>query len=179
MTFIRILIRMAGTLGAVASLQLGCAGFPDDGPSTGVVLENGYKAGTAAALTVYDAQWLNVSFQGSPVAPGATSAPQPAVPSSANAAYALLAPGWGPTSTVSPVTLIVMQSRSGFGVGLGETLHILVDDTNFQGNCAAGSHLSQAEADFLARIVFAKDFSGLRYDASTCATTQEADAGGQ
>jgi len=127
----------------------------------------------AAALTLSGvAYWLNVSFQGQPLAPGAASDPQTAVPASAdNRAYVVLAPGWDPASGTPPARFVVMQSRAGYEVGLGDTLHIAVDDANFDGNCAAGSHLSQADADFLTQIVFPRDFAGAQYDAATCTTT--------
>jgi hypothetical protein len=160
----------------VFALQaIGCAGFPDKAPTTSVVLDNDYAPSASAARVVYQALWLNVSFP-APVAPGTSSDPQSAIPTSQNTAYVLLAPGWDPTSSTPPTAFVVMQSRDGFGVALGDTLHIPVDDSSFEGNCSAGSHLSQAQADFLTQIVFASDFAGLRYEASTCTTTQAGDA---
>jgi len=154
-----------------------CAAFPDSAPKTTVVLENDY-APVAGTPVVYDAHWFNVSFQGQPVSPGASSDPQTAVPASAdNLAYVVLAFDWDPSSTTPPTNLVVLQSRSGFGVDLGETLHIPVDDAHFDGNCAAGSRLTQDQADFLTQIVFAQDFAGLTYDASTCTATPTADGG--
>jgi len=50
-------------------------------------------------------------------------------------------------------------------------LHIPVDDATFSGNCAAGSVLTQTQADFITRRVFATDFAGRHYDAATCTTT--------
>ena len=162
----------------LAPVKLGCAGFPDVGPTTSVVLENRYPTTPDNALVVYDAHWQNVSFQGQHVPSGASSAPQVTVPASAdNEAYVVLAPGWDPTSTTPPTTFMVLQSRSGFAVALGDTLDIPVDDVGFEGNCAAGSRLTQEQADFLTQIVFASDFAGLQYDASTCTTTQIGEAG--
>lgn len=156
----------------------GCANFPDSAPKTSVVLDNGYAPSGGDPQVIYDAYWLNVSFQGKPVLPGASSTPQDAVPASAdNAAYVVLAPGWDPASTPPPTRLLVLQSKGGFGVALGDTLHIPIDDAHFDGNCATGSHLTQEQADFLTQIVFTGDFAGLRYDASTCTTTQIGDAG--
>lgn len=164
---------MVVVVGALATR--GCAGFPEAAPKTSVVLENHY----ASAVVVYDGFWLNVSFQGKRVAPGASSDPADALPASAdNTAYVVLAPGWDPESTTSPTNLVVLQSRRGFALALGETLHIPVDDVGFEGNCAAGSRLTQEQADFLTQIVFASDFSGLSYDAATCTTTPMGDAGG-
>ena len=177
-------------LALLATVPFGCAGFPDGAPKTSVVLENRYAPTAKSALVVYDAYWLNVSFgvhplpsapspiPGQPVAPGSSSEPQDTIPASAdNTAYVVLAPGWDPASTTPPTSLVVLQSRSGFAVVLGDTLHIPVDDVTFEGNCAAGSHLTQDQTDFLTKIVFASDFAGHNYDASTCTTTQIGDAG--
>jgi hypothetical protein len=62
-------------------------------------------------------------------------------------------------------------------VSLGDTLHIPVDDATFTGNCAAGSFLTQAQADFITREVFPGDFASRSYDAATCTTTPIGDAG--
>jgi hypothetical protein len=159
-----------------ALLASGCAGFPDKAPATSVVLDNDYPSDAGTPLVVYEAFWLDVAFP-SPVAPGASSDAQGAIPASANTAYVLLAPGWDPASTTPPTSLVVMQSRGGFGVALGDTLHIHVDDGTFEGNCAAGSHLTQGQADFLTQIVFGGAFGGAHYDAATCTTTREGDAG--
>lgn len=160
----------------MAPLLAGCAGFPDSAPQTNVVLENRYAPSTS--LVVYDAWWLNVSFAGQPVPPGIASGPQSTIPASAdNAAYVVLAPGWDPASGAPPGSLVVIQSRGGYAVALGETLHIGVDDADFAGNCAAGSRLAQEQADFLTQVVFAGDFAGLQYDAATCTTTPIGDAG--
>lgn len=165
-------------LGLLATVTFGCASFPDSAPKTNVVLENRYALTPSNVLVVYDAYWLNVSFQGSAIPPGASSTPQSAIPASAdNTAYVVLAPGWDPTSTTPPTTFIVVQSRTGFAVALGDTVHIPIDDVSFEGNCTAGSHLAQDRADFLTQIVFVVDFAGLHYDASTCTTTQIGDAG--
>jgi hypothetical protein len=168
-------VRLVGWV-ATASLMTGCADFPDAAPQTSVVLENEYSPDTS--LVVYDAYWLNVSFAGQALAPGASSAPQSTVPASAdNTAYVVLAPGWDAMSEMTPKRLVVIQSRGGFAVALGDTLHIPVDDDGFEGNCAAGSRLTQDQANFLTNIVFAADFAGLAYDAATCTTTQIGDAG--
>ena len=161
---------------AIASLAIACAGLPDTPPKTSVVLENHYAPATS--LVVYDAFWLDVSFQGIAVAPGASSDPQPAIPASAdNTAYVVLAPGWDSSTGAPPTQLVLLESRGGFAVALGDTLHIAVSDEGFAGNCATGSHLTQDEADFLTQIVFASDFAGQRYDAATCTTTPIGDAG--
>jgi hypothetical protein len=165
-----------GVVLVVAASASACAGFPDKAPETSVVIENDYAASASLPPLVYEAYWLNVAFQ-TPISPGTSSAPEDAIPTSGNTAYVLLAPGWDPTSTSAPTSLIAMQSRADFGVALGDTLQIPVNDTTFEGNCAAGSHLTQQQADFLTELVFASAFVGVHYDASTCTTTPNGDAG--
>lgn len=161
---------------SISIALVACAGFPDEAPKTRVVLDNRYAAATS--FVVYDAYWLNVSFSGQPVAPGAASDPHDAIPASAdNTAYVLVAPGWDPSSAATPTSFVVLRSKAGYALALGDTLRIPIDDTGFDGNCAAQSTLSQADADFITQIVFPSDFNGLQYDAATCTTTQTGDAG--
>jgi hypothetical protein len=151
-----------------------------DTPQTNVVVDNRYPPSQANALVVYHAFWQAVSFT-SPIPPGSSSDPQSAVAASANTAYVILAPGWNPAAdggSATPTSFVVLQSRDGFGVHLDTTLHIPVDDSAFAGNCAAGSFLTQEQADFITQRVFQGDFAGLRYDASTCATTPATGGGG-
>ncbi len=156
----------------VTALLGGC-----DTPATFVVLDNHYPESAPDAAVVYQAFWQAISFQ-TPIAPGSSSSPQSTIAASANLAYVVLAPGWDITSSTPPTSLVVMQSRSGFSVSLNQTLHIPVDDATFAGNCAAGSVLSQAEANFLTEIVFAPLFMAVSYDAATCTSTPKSDAGG-
>lgn len=149
----------------VAPFATGC-----DTPQTWVVLDNHYPVAGAPPLIVHHAFWQAVEFP-SPVAPGASSLPQSTLAASANTAYVLLAPGLDPSSTTAPAAWALLQSRDGFGVDLDDALHIPVDDDTFAGNCAAGSHLSQADADFLTQRVFASEFGALGYDPATCTTT--------
>jgi hypothetical protein len=144
---------------------LGC-----DAPDTRVVLDNAYPPSATPASVVYRAFWQAVPFS-TPVPPGASSDPQSTVAASANTAYVLVAPGWSPASAPTPTSFLVLESRAGFAVHLDETLHIRVDDTTFAGNCAAGSVLDQAQADFITQRVFASELAGLRYDAATCTTS--------
>ncbi len=164
------LVRRACAL-ALVPLAAGC-----DTPSTNVVLDNAYASSQDRPLVVYHAAWQAVSFQ-SPLPPGAASDPQATVAASDNTAYVVLAPGWDPNSKTPPTAFVVMQSRSGFASHLDTTLHIPVDDTTFMGNCAAGSFLSQAQADFITQLVFPGDFAAFRYDAASCTTTPIAEAG--
>lgn len=154
---------------ALCALCAGC-----DTPQTNVILHDDYPPAPADELVVYRAFWQAVSFT-DPVVPGAQSVPRDSVPASANTAYALLAPGWEPTDDAAarPGSLVVLESRHGFALHVGETLHIRVDDANFAGNCAFGSFLEQERADFVTQRVFAEAFAGLQYDAASCTTTVE------
>jgi hypothetical protein len=159
-----------------ALLASGC--WNVDTPHTDVDLRNDYPASGAAALVVYEASWQAVSFQ-TPLPPGLSSGPQTTVPASDNTAYAVLAPGWDPSSTSPPTAFVVLQSRGGFAVAVDQTLHISVSDATFAGNCATGNALAQSQADFITQLVFPSTFAGVRYDAATCTTTPLADAGAE
>jgi hypothetical protein len=104
--------------------------------------------------------------------------PDTTVPASVNTAYAILAPGWDPKSSTPPTSFVVLESRNGLEVHLGGTLQIPIDDTTFMGDCASGSFLSQAQADFITQSIFPSVFASLHYDAATCTTTPVGDAGG-
>ncbi len=158
---------------SVAIVATGCG----DAAKTFVVLDNHYAPSPPTSrLTVYRAAWLAVRFSDA-VGPSESSEPQSTVGASANTAYVILAPGWDATSTSPPDARILLQSRAGFEAHLNDTLHIPVDDSAFEGNCAVGSHLSQAQADFIAQLVFHDAFASLHYDAATCTTTSTRDAG--
>jgi hypothetical protein len=165
-------IAFAGPIAAL--LAPGCDYI--DTPYTYVVVDDDYPA---PPLVVYQAQWQAVAFT-TPIPPGASSTRQSTVPASANTAWVVLAPGWDPSGDASsPTSYVVLQSRSGFGVHLNDTLHIPVDDADFAGNCAAGSVLTQPEADFITQFVFPGLFQGMTYDAATCTTTAAGDAGAE
>ncbi len=165
----------------LAGWLLGC-----EVPSTFAVLDNRYPESTTKPNVVYQAFWQAVAFTqdggllgtgGLP--PGASSDAGSTVAASANLAYVVLAPGYDVTGDAGPPTsLVVLESRTGFSVSLNQTLHIPVDDATFAGNCAAGSSLSQAEANFLTQIVFAPLFTSVSYDAASCTSTPTSDAGG-
>ncbi len=104
--------------------------------------------------------------------------PAVTVPASTSTAYVVLAPGWNADTPTPPTSFVVLESRTGFSVELGDTLEIQVDDTTFRGNCASGSLLPQSRADFITQFVFPSIFAKLRYDAATCTTTPAGDAGG-
>ena len=157
---------------AVSPLVSAC----DHRPQATVVLDNRYPPSASTPFVVYRAFWQAVSFP-SAVPPGASSDPQNTVPASETTAYVVLAPGWDPEGSALPASLIVMQSRAGFEAHLDDTLRIPVDDTTFAGHCAAGSFLSQAQADFITQLIFPDDFASVRYDAASCTVTPSGDAG--
>lgn len=164
-------------LPSFACLAIGCGG-----PQTTVVVDNDYPPSVTKPLVVYRAFWQAVAFQDA-IAPGSSSEPESTVPASDNTAYVVLAPGWDVTSSTPPKSFVLMQSRSGFDVHLDTTLHIPVDDSTFIGNCAAGSFLSQAQADFITERIFTPVIfpdaaaSSFRYQAATCTMTPIGDAG--
>ncbi|HXX68428.1 MAG TPA: hypothetical protein VEK07_14665 [Polyangiaceae bacterium] len=145
-------------------------------PDTSVVVDNDYPANSPAPLVVYQAYWQTATFT-TPIPPGSSSASSSAVPASATTAYAVLAPGWNPAGSTPPSSLVVLQSQMGFSVHLDDTLHIPVDDTTFAGNCAAGSFLTQPQADFITQIVFPGVFACLTYDAAACTVSPMTDGG--
>lgn len=168
------MIRSAVLLPAFACAVLGAGCDPR--PQSYVVVDNDYPPSSAWPLVVYQAVWQAVPFP-SAIPPGASSGPQPTVPASDNTAYVVLAPGWDPASSTTPTHLVVMQSWGGFDVHLDDTVHIPVDDTTFAGNCAAGSALTQDQADFITQRVFPGVFANVHYDAATCTSTPASDAG--
>ena len=148
----------------IAIVSLGC-----DMPHTTAIAENRYSTTDATPLVVYRAFWQAVPFN-DPVMPGESSTEQPIVPASPNTAYALLAPGWDPEAG-TPTSFILLESRGDFGANFNDTLRIPIDDAHFTGNCAAGSRLTQAKADFIAQQVFPAVLGSFNYDALTCKTT--------
>jgi len=156
---------------AAVALAAGCNGAPQ----TYVSLDNAYPPSKASPTVVYQGWWQAVAF-GAPIVPGGSSGLQPTVPASDNTAYVVLAPGWDPNTRTMPTSFVVLRSRSGYSVNLGDTLRIVVDDASFEGDCATGSHLTQDQADIITQLVFPNVFAGLRYDAATCTTTSTMDA---
>ncbi len=154
-----------------ASLAVAASGC-DSHPTTSVVFDNAYAA-RVPPLVVYRARWEATSFADA-VAPGTSAGAQETVPTSGSLAYVVLAPGWDGVSP--PASLVVLESRTAYGVHLNDALRISISDATFAGNCAAGSSLSQAEADFITRRIFPSEFAGLKYDAATCVATVDASA---
>jgi hypothetical protein len=157
---------LAGVAGLVACFRR---------PETTVVVDNDYSAAVTPAPVIYRAYWQTASF--GPVAPGEATDAEVAFPTSGVTAYVLLAPGWDPASSRPPTSFVVLQSKAEYAVDLYGTLDIHVDDTTFSGNCAAGSLLSQAQADTITRLVFPDSFAAVRYEAATCRTLGPRDAG--
>lgn len=149
---------------------------------TSAVVENAYPAvadgGAPSAQTVVYRAWWVATYFSDPVAGGETSAEQRSVPGS-EFAYAVLAPGWDPTSTTPPARLIAVKSKAALSVARGEVLHVSISDQTFTGNCLAGPPLSQAEADFVTQRIFPGVFTNVAYEAATCtSTTVPTDDGG-
>jgi hypothetical protein len=159
------LLFAAITLSACAGAFSACS----TSDPTQAVVDNGYPAlpdgGDPATQTVVYASWWSVTLFSTPVPAGAESDPARAV-TSTDFAYAVLAPGWDPSSTTA------------LHADRGDTLHIVVSDATVIGNCAAGKPLSQEDADFITQRIFPGLFSGVSYDAAKCvATTIPVDAG--
>jgi hypothetical protein len=143
------------------TLLLFVAGCETENPSTAVV-ENGSGA------VIYRAWWSETLFR-DPIAPGAASEQFRTTPAT-DTAYVLLAPGWDPASGAPPTSFIVLRSKQPLDVDRGHLLHIAVSDATFDGNCGAGSPLSQAEADRITSTIFAGETSAFTYDAAMCTT---------
>jgi hypothetical protein len=165
---------------AASAISLVTAACHTETP-TSAVIENAYPTADDASdaskqTTVLKAWWATTLFL-DPVPPGAASGLQRTVPDS-DFAYAVLAPGWDPASTMPPTRLIPVRSAAKLAVRRGDTLDIAVSDLTFVGDCRAGKALSQDEADFITQRIFPGEFSGLQYDAKSCTSMPlERDAG--
>lgn len=149
--------------------------------ATTVVVDNDYPAvpdggDTSTETTVFKVWWVT-SLLPDPVAPGNEGQPQRTVPNS-DFAYAVLAPGWDPSSQVPPTRLIPAKSSIKLSVARGDMLHVHVSNGTFAGNCAAGQALSQDDADFITQRIFPGEFAGETYDAKSCSTSPIAVDGG-
>jgi hypothetical protein len=127
---------------------------------------------------VYRGWWL-VTYFGNPVPAGQASQPLRVVTdesgvSSAggnDTAFVVLAKDWAPSSGTPPTELLALKSHAPLYVARGDTLDIVVSDDTFDGNCAAGKPLSQADADEITQEIFPAEFAGMHYDAATCTLT--------
>jgi hypothetical protein len=154
----------------VALGSIGC----DTENATSVVVDNDYPAvpdggDPSNEVTVFKVWWVT-SLLPDAVAPGNEGQPERTVPSS-DFAYAVLAPGWDPSSPAPPTRFIAAKSNVPLGAARGDVLHVHVSDATFHGDCAAGNALSQDEADFITQSIFPGEFSRVSYDAATCTTS--------
>ncbi len=148
------------------ALLLGVAACETPDPTKAVV-DNAYPTTPGASLVVYRVWWSATLFN-EPVAPGSSSDEQRSVPES-DFAYALLAQGWDPASSTPPTQLIAVKSKAKLTAPRGDTLHIVVSDVTFAGNCGARQPLSQEDADFITQRIFPGEFKDVFYLADTCA----------
>ena len=137
---------------------------------TSAVLANQYPpaidAGSADSMAVYKGWWAVTQFA-DPVAAGQVSDPVRVVQGN-DYGYALLAPGWDPSSSTLPSTLIPLRSASKLSVARGDTLNFVVSDDATVGNCSAGKPLTQEDADFITQRIFPGEFANVNYDATLC-----------
>jgi len=145
---------------------------------TTAVLSNEYSASTdarsATAMPVYKGWWAVAQFP-DPVAAGQVSDPVRIVPGR-DYGYALLAPGWDPSTEALPGALIPVRSAHELSVERGELLTFVVSEQATVGDCGAGKPLSQEDADYVCQRIFPEVFAGLRYDAASCTTAPARDA---
>ena len=171
------LATLISTTCAALLCWMGCEGETP----TSAVVQNSFQvvpdAGNPpSGVTIYRTWYFTTAFV-DPVAPGSSSDTQRTVPAT-DYVYAVLAPGWDPTSAPAPTTLIPVRSKAKLSVARGDTLMIDVSDATFDGNCARGSRLSQDDADFITQRIFPGQFASVTYDAKTCtATPVPADGG--
>jgi hypothetical protein len=173
MTFARWLVSIS-LLGVVAC---------DTEDATMVVADNDYPVlpdggDPTLEMTVFKVWWVT-SLLPDPVLPGGEGEPQRTVPST-DFAYAVLAPGWNPSSLTPPSRFVAVKSATTLSASRGDTLHVHVSDDTFVGNCGAGRPLSQEDADFITQRIFPGEFSGKTYDAASCTaspTVGDADDG--
>jgi hypothetical protein len=150
-----------------------CSACASSDPTT-AVLVNQYPvatdAGSAdASTTVYQA-WWDVALFAEPVAAGRESDPVRVVQGT-EYAYALLAPGWDPTSGMPVPPLIPIRSAQKLSAARGELLSIVISNATTVGNCAAGQPLSADDANFITQRIFPGAFTNLVYDPATCTSS--------
>jgi hypothetical protein len=146
---------------------------------TEAVAVNGYALSSDGSvsntITVYRVWYATTLFR-DPLAPKSTSAPVRTVPGSATA-YAVLAPGWDPSSSDAPSAFIPVQSNHELGATRGDTIDLVVSDRTFSGRCGGSRTLDQDEADFITQRIFPAEFEGMTYDPATCTSTAQQPAG--
>jgi hypothetical protein len=170
---------------AVAPAILLAASSCDTADATHAVVANAYPAVLADASADASAvdetfvvrAWWSVALFPDAVAAGTESGAARVVPAT-EYAYALLARGWDPTSAATPGALVAVRTTERLSAARGRTLRIVLGPGTVVGDCAAGTPLSQDEADFVTTRIFPGAFAGLVYDAATCvATAPPLDAG--
>ncbi len=164
-------MRLTRKLATIALLA--AASCETETPSM-VVVDNDYPVvsdgGDATQeMTVFKVWWTTTLLP-DPVAPGNEGEPERTVLNT-DFAYAVVAPGWAPSSPTPPRIFIPMKSVGPLSVARGDTLHIHVSDDLFVGNCAANKPLSQEDADFISQRIFPAEFAGATYDAKSCTAT--------
>jgi hypothetical protein len=147
---------------ALLLLAAGC----DTETATTAVVDNAYPKDPTGSIAVYKVWWASTLFHEG-VAAGESSATFRSVPTTATA-YALLAPGWDPASGHPPARLVLAESKAPFTALRGRTLHIVVDDDTFRGNCNVAGRLTPDEADLIGHDIFPDDLAGRPYDPETC-----------
>ncbi len=172
----------SGPIAVLAGSALLTLGACETSEPTTAVIDNAYPAVVAAdggvaseEVVVYQAWWAATLFD-APVRAGASSELRRTVPES-DIVYAVLARGWDPASGLPPTRLVAVRSRGEITAKRGETLHIVVSPATFEGDCASGAPLSQADADFVTERIFPGAFANVTYDAATCTATASAGAG--
>jgi hypothetical protein len=170
-------MRPTDSLAALVLIALlGSASCDTEDPTT-VVVDNAYPvvpAGgdVAKEMTVFKVWWVT-SLLPDAVPPGGAGQPERTVPNS-DFAYALLAPGWDPSSPAPPPRLFAAKSASRLSAARGDTLHIHVSDDTFVGNCNAARPLSQDDATFITTRIFPAEFARMIYDSKSCTARAEA-----
>ena len=167
----RTMVRGSRLLAIAATAALGF-GACNDTPTTAVVT-NGFAVTTP--VTVYKLWWLETLFPDA-LAPGAASVVQRTIPGS-DFAYGLLAPGWS-AADGPPQNLVAIKSAAKLTAYEHQLLRIIVADTTFTGDCAAGSALTADDASLITTQIFPAEFAGATYDPATCSTTVSPGAGG-
>ena len=163
------------TLTAASLVAAGC----DTADPTSAVVDNGFPAVDADLPETYVYKvWWSVTLFADPVAPGGSSDVNRVV-AGREYAYALLAPHWSPSLGAPPAQLIAVKTKHPITAARGDAVHIVIADGTIDGDCAADSHLSQADADLITTAIFPGDFAGATYDPGTCTVTAiaPADAG--
>ena len=165
---------LRATVAIVALTVLTALAACDTETPTTASVENDYPAladgGDPATQTVVYRAWFASTLFLDPVAPGATSGERRTVPTE-DTVYVVLAVAWDPSSGASPTRLVALRSKGKLSVARGDLALIQVSPARFDGDCAAGSALSQDDADFVTQRIFPGLFAGTRYDATTCTVT--------